>query len=82
MKRSEYEALAAPFRERLLAGDWPDNTADWLSVQGISTCTTPPCEVFDQPFPVTLHENADGIYRVQCGRCGTSIVPVLNLEDD
>lgn len=89
MKRSEYEAAAVEFRARLNAEGakppaeqvWPEYE-DWLSAPGTSTCTTPHCEVFGKSFPVTLHENADGVYRAQCGRCGASIEPVLILEDD
>ncbi|MCX4763253.1 hypothetical protein OG562_20225 [Streptomyces sp. NBC_01275] len=89
MKRSEYEAAAVEFRARLNAeaakpsGEqtWPE-LDDWLSVPGTVTCTTPNCAVFAEPCSVTLHENGDGIYRAQCGGCGTSLDPVLTLEDD
>ena len=88
MKRAEYEAKATAFRALLneIASrpqneqDWPD-FPDWLSVPGTSTCTTPTCVVFGQPFRVTLHENADGIFRGMCGQCGNPITPVPDLED-
>jgi hypothetical protein len=89
MRRSEYQKRAKAFRARLQAEAkktadqrvWPD-MEDWLSTPGTSTCTTPTCPVFGQSFPVTLYENADGIYRGQCGRCKQSITPVPVLEDD
>lgn len=91
MKRSEYEVQAPAFRALLLAeAEKPAATQlfpdfeDWLTLPGTSTCTTPPsdCPVSGQPFPVTLHENADGVFRGQCGQCGNSITPVPTFEDD
>lgn len=89
MKRSEYEAKATEFHALLdsiaaLPVDqqvWPEYE-DWLSIPGTNTCTTPSCAVFGQAFPVTLHENADGVFRGQCGRCGTSITPVPMFEEE
>jgi hypothetical protein len=89
MKRSEYEKAAQEFRSRLLAEaqkpqeeqEWPDYD-DWLSVPGVSTCTTPTCRAFAQHLPVTLHENADGIHRGQCGECHRSTIVRPVLEDD
>ena len=91
MKRSEYEALAIPFRARLQAEslkpqgeqNWPE-PEEWLSVAGTNTCTTPldGCSVSGQTFPVILHENGDGIFRGQCGVCGTSIVPVPAFDGE
>lgn len=88
MKRSEYMIKAAKFRALLWQEstkpqhqqEWP-SIEDWLSVGGYATCTTPNCEVRGQTFPVTLQENADGIHRVICGRCGSPIIPVLDLEE-
>ena len=89
MKRSDYNKKAPIFRARLVAEGkkprdeqvWPE-FEDWLQTPGISTCTTPSCVVFGQPFPVTLNENADGVHRGVCGRCGQSTVPVPVLEED
>ncbi|MEU2434031.1 hypothetical protein ABZ611_31870 [Streptomyces sp. NPDC007861] len=82
MKRSEYEALAVPFRERLLEGDWPDDPDQWLKVEAVVRCTTPTCAAFDVADPVTLHENADGVYRVVCGKCCQATTSIkLKLED-
>ncbi|ULR51014.1 hypothetical protein [Streptomyces deccanensis] len=89
MKRSEYEALAAEFRSTLEAISqkprdeqvWPEYE-DWLSIPGTSTCTTPTCRAFGIPDPVTLHENADGIFRGQCGLCQEPITPVPVFEED
>jgi hypothetical protein len=90
VKRSEYEAMAEEFRAAMLAESekprdeqvWPNHTDEWLSVGGTATCDTPNCANYGVGFPVLLHENADGIYRVVCGECGASITPVLDLEDD
>lgn len=86
MKRSEYTPKAQAFRARLMAEGakaqaeqvWPE-VDEWLSVQGTATCTTPSCVVFGQAFPVTLYENADGVYRGSCGQCGqeTQVTPTL-----
>ena len=89
MKRGEYRKKSASFRARLLAEakkprdkqEWPDMD-EWLSVPGTSTCTTPACRAFNQPLPVTLYENADGIHRGQCGVCLEPTVPVPVLEED
>ncbi|MFM9556211.1 hypothetical protein [Streptomyces caniscabiei] len=83
MKRSEYEALAAPFRERLLAGDWPDTSDEWLRVEATSRCTTFDCPRYAVATPVTVYENADGVYRVVCGKCSQNTTDIeLKLEDD
>jgi len=89
MNRAEYEKKATEFRASLLAESkkpmdeqqWPD-IEGWLSTPGTSTCTTPTCRAFDQPCPVVLHENADGIYRGQCGVCQqpTKTTPVWDGE--
>lgn len=91
MKRSEYEAKAIEFRALLEEisqkprdeQEWPE-LEDWLSIPGTNTCTTPAdvCSVSGQAFPVVLHENADGIFRGQCGVCGASITPVPVFEED
>lgn len=89
MKRSEYEPKAAEFRTMLMAEAakpsdqqvWPD-PEEWLSIEGVSTCTTPTCAVFGVPFPVVLHENADGVYRGMCGECQQPITPVPIFEED
>ncbi|MFD5509457.1 hypothetical protein ACFWIB_16980 [Streptomyces sp. NPDC127051] len=89
MKRSEYETIAPKFRASLLAEAakpeadrvWPD-VDGWLTVQALSTCTTPTCVNFGWGFPVTLHENADGVHRCICGECGESTTLELLLEDD
>ncbi len=91
MKRAEYEARAVEFRARLEEisqrpaeeREWPE-LDEWLSIQGTSTCTTPPgdCLAGGVTFPVLLHENADGVFRGQCGVCGASITPVPIFEED
>ncbi|QEQ93606.1 hypothetical protein SEA_ZUKO_28 [Streptomyces phage Zuko] len=90
MKRAEYEARAVEFRARLEEisklpdpKPWPEHD-EWLSVPGISTCTTPPdkCSVSNRPFPVLLHENGDGVFRGVCGVCGAAITPVPIFDDD
>lgn len=91
MKRSEYEPKAEAFRALIIAESqkpqaeqlFPD-FEDWLSIPGTSTCTTPAdeCPASGKPFPVVLHENADGIYRGQCGLCGNPTDPVPTFEDD
>ena len=89
MKRSEYEALAVPFRAMLMAEGqkpqaeqrWPE-ISEWLSIPGTSTCTTPTCRVFGVSFPGTLHENADGVFRGICGQCNQPITPVPVFEED
>jgi len=89
MRRSEYLRAAREFRSHLAVESmkpegeqvWPE-MEDWLSVPGTSTCTTPSCEAFGEPFPVTLYENMDGIHRGQCGVCLQPTVPVPVLEDD
>lgn len=89
MKRSEYEPKAEEFRAFLMAeGEkprdeqvWPE-FEEWLSIPGTSTCTTPSCPAFNVADPVVLHENADGIYRGQCGACGNPTQPVPTFEDD
>jgi len=89
MKRSEYETKAAEFRSLLLAEAekpqdeqvWPEPD-EWLSVQGTSTCTTPTCRLFGYPVAVTLYENADSIYRGQCGICKEPTDARPALEDD
>lgn len=88
MKISEYQTKAEEFRallnreaeKPLDQQQWP-SIADWLTVEGFATCTTPDCEVFGETFRVSLPENADGIPRVICGRCGASINPYLDLEE-
>ncbi|MFE4960413.1 hypothetical protein ACFRCW_42365 [Streptomyces sp. NPDC056653] len=35
----------------------------------IASCQTPACPAFSQPVPITLHDNADGVYRCVCGVC-------------
>lgn len=88
MRISEYQTKSAEFRALLNREaekpqdqqEWPA-VADWLSVDGYATCTTPDCAVYGQTFKVTLYENADGVHRVICGRCGASINPYLNLEE-
>lgn len=89
MKRSEYEAKAKEFHALLdsiaaLPVDqqvWPEYE-DWLSIPGTSTCTTPTCAVFGIADRVTLHENADSVFRASCGVCGTSITPVPVFEEE
>ena len=91
MKRSEYEAKAKEFHALLDSISakpqdqqvWPE-FEDWLSTPGTSICTTPAdlCSVSGVSFPVTLHENADGVFRGQCGVCGMSIVPVPTFEEE
>lgn len=91
MKRSEYEAKAVEFRAKLEAisqlppdeREWPEHN-EWLSVPGVSVCTTPPaqCSVSGKEFPVLLHENGDGIFRGVCGVCGAEITPTPIFEED
>lgn len=89
MKRAEYEAKAPAFRALLMAESEKPTTEqlfpeyeDWLSLPGTNTCTTPNCVAFGISFPVTLHENADGVFRGECGNCGQPITPVPTFEDD
>jgi hypothetical protein len=89
MKRSEYEIQAPAFRESLLAQaskpqseqKWPP-VDEWLTVEGTSTCTTPNCVAVGVAFPVTLHENADGVFRGQCGNCNQPIIPEPMFEEE
>jgi hypothetical protein len=89
MKRSEYETRATEFRAMLMSeGEkpqteqtWPE-VDEWLQVQGTSTCTTPPCVVVGWHFPVTLYENADGVFRGSCGKCGNATVVTPAFKED
>lgn len=89
MKRSEYEKAAPAFRALLNAEalkpqaeqQWPEMD-EWLSVPGEQACTTPGCVAFGRVYQVTLHENADGVFRGQCGPCGQPITPTPVFEEE
>lgn len=89
MKRSDYEVKAQAFRALLEAEaqkpqdeqQWPEHD-DWLAVPGEQTCTTPGCVAFGKTFATTLYENADGVFRGQCGPCGQPITPVPIFEEE
>src|SRR3546814_12280046 len=88
-RSSEYETKATKFRARLVSEAqkpetdrvWPD-ISEWLSVPGVALCTTPACVVRGQHFPVTLYENADGVFRGVCGKCNQPTTVIPALEED
>lgn len=73
--------LIAEAQKPMGTQEWPE-LDQWLSIEGISTCTTPSCVVRGVPFPVVLHENADGVFRGQCGECQQPIIPVPVFEEE
>lgn len=89
MKRSEYEKKAPAFRALLEAESlkpmaeqqWPE-LDEWLSVPGEQACTTPTCLAFGRVYQVTLHENADGVFRGECGLCRVAITPTPVFEEE
>lgn len=46
----------------------------------IVVCTNPECAVYDTEFRVPVYENADGSFRVVCGRCGK--VPQMTRDEN
>ena len=51
------------------AGHWL-GPEEWPSVQAEVTCRTSGCPAEGRAHVVTVHENVDGSYAVECGPCG------------
>lgn len=90
MKKADYERRAARFRGELAEQaarprgeqQFPEDVSAWPSVAVVAECRTPGCPVAGRRFEVELHENADGIYRAVCGRCGQPHTHLVPQYDD
>jgi hypothetical protein len=89
MKKSDHEKRATAFRKQLAEEavkprdqqQWP-TIDEWPTIRATATCRTPNCPAENTPFPVQLHENADGIYRATCGPCGQPHTDLTTTFDD